>query len=97
MYYHIERIDEHNTLQQQLISTNQTFTLWSKPVSSLNSLLNYIQQDTYKFLNHLKELLVGDNDDLTRCPADLAPGDGLLPAGDNLFLMGRKLLPGGDP
>ena len=45
----------------------------------------------------LKELLAGDTDDLTRCPADLAPGDGLLPAGDNLFLMGRKLLPGGDP
>ena len=41
--------------------------------------------------------LQGDTDDLTRCPADLAPGDGLLPAGDNLFLMGRKLLTGGDP
>ena len=45
----------------------------------------------------LKELLAGDTDDLTRCPADLAPGDGLLPAGDNLFPMGWKLLPGGDP
>jgi hypothetical protein len=44
----------------------------------------------------LKELLAGDNDDPTRCPADLAPGDGLLPAEDNLFPMGRKLLPGGD-
>ena len=39
----------------------------------------------------LKELLAGDTDDLTRYPADLAPGDGLLPAGDNLFPMGRKL------
>jgi hypothetical protein len=38
----------------------------------------------------LKELLAGDTDDLTRCPADLVPGD-------NLFPMGRKLLPGGDP
>ena len=45
----------------------------------------------------LKELLAGDTDDLTRCPADLAPGDGLLPAGDDLFPMYRKLLPGGDP
>jgi hypothetical protein len=37
----------------------------------------------------LKELLAGDNDDLTRCPADLAPGDGLLPVGalDNYSLV----------
>jgi hypothetical protein len=40
----------------------------------------------------LKELLAGDTDDLTRCPADLAPGDGLLPAEDNLFPMGRSIV-----
>jgi hypothetical protein len=70
----------------------------------LNSILNYIQQDTYKFLNHTPPAQGGN---LRSCwqeimmtlqgvQADLAPGDGLLPAEDNLFPMGRKLLPGGD-